>query len=59
MRTGSKPEPLDHAFMGSLVGWVASVFLDACRFVMSHGAGRSPRGGMGSRRGKDASGAFG
>jgi len=39
MPTGPKPELVDHAFVGALVGWVAYVLLDACRFVISHGAG--------------------
>jgi hypothetical protein len=38
MRTGPKLGLVDHAFMGSLVGWGAYVRPDACRFAMSHGA---------------------
>ena len=39
MKTGPKLELVDHAFMRSLVGWVAYVLLDPCRFVVSREAG--------------------
>jgi hypothetical protein len=38
MKTGPKLELVDHAFMGSLVGWAAFILLDACRFGMGPGA---------------------
>lgn len=39
MKTEPTMEPVDFAFMGSLVGWVAFVPLDSCRFVRSGAAG--------------------
>jgi hypothetical protein len=47
MKPRSRKQPLEHAFLGGLIGLAAFIILEACLLVTNHGAGQANMGLIG------------